>query len=135
MIVIDRVDERPTDPANSGEKVFPGELQFEAASVRPSRPDVHDGFSGSTPGGGFEARAETMRNLFATAWDISNVTFASPFSSKPQLADLATLGGDLDSVAAEHSDDSMSNLEAHWFSFLQRQRAGASEFSVLAWNF
>ena len=31
---------------------------------------MHDGYSGATPGGGFEARGETMRNLFATAWDV-----------------------------------------------------------------
>jgi uncharacterized protein (TIGR03435 family) len=71
VIVIDSVNEKPTDNApNIGELLPPRELQFEVASVRPSRPDVHDGFSGVTPGGGFEARAETMRNLFATAWDI-----------------------------------------------------------------
>ncbi len=71
VIVIDRANEQPTEyPPNSGERLPPRELQFEVASVRPSRPDLNDGFSGSTPGGGFEARAETMRNLFATAWDI-----------------------------------------------------------------
>jgi hypothetical protein len=71
VILIDRVSEEPTEyPPNSGGQLPPGELQFEVARVRPSRPDLHDGFSGSTPGGGFEARAETMRNLFATAWDI-----------------------------------------------------------------
>lgn len=71
VIVIDRVNDQPTEyPPNSGERLPPRELQFEVASVRPSRPDLHDGFSGGTPGGGFEARAETMRNLFATAWDI-----------------------------------------------------------------
>jgi uncharacterized protein (TIGR03435 family) len=71
VIVIDSVNDKPTDNVPSvAELLPPRELQFEVASVRPSRPDVHDGFSGGTPGGGFEARAETMRNLFATAWDV-----------------------------------------------------------------
>ena len=71
VIVIDQVNEKPTDNApNIADLLSPRELQFEVASVRPSRPDVHDGFMGGTPGGGLEARAETMRNLFATAWDI-----------------------------------------------------------------
>jgi uncharacterized protein (TIGR03435 family) len=71
VIVIDRVNEKPTDNApNIAELLPPRELQFEVASVKPSRPDVHDGFMGGTPGGGVEARAETMRNLFATAWDV-----------------------------------------------------------------
>jgi uncharacterized protein (TIGR03435 family) len=47
----------------------PRELQFEIASVRPSRPD-ENGALRVTPGGGLEVRAETIRNLFATAWDI-----------------------------------------------------------------
>jgi uncharacterized protein (TIGR03435 family) len=69
--VIDQVNEKPTGNApDIAELLPPRELQFEVASVRPSGPDVHDGFSGVTPGGGFEARAETMRNLFATAWDV-----------------------------------------------------------------
>jgi len=71
VIVIDSVDEKPTANApRVTELLPPREARFEVASVRPSRPDVHDGFSSVTPGGGFEARAETMRNLFATAWDI-----------------------------------------------------------------
>ncbi len=70
-VVIDRVNEEPTGNApNIAERIPPRELQFEVASVKPAGPDVHDGFSGVTRGGGFEARAETMRNLFATAWDI-----------------------------------------------------------------
>ena len=70
-IVIDRVNEQPTpNVPNIGELLPPREVQFEVASVKPSRPDIHDGFSAGTPGGGFEAHAETMRNLFATAWDI-----------------------------------------------------------------
>jgi uncharacterized protein (TIGR03435 family) len=70
-IVIDHVSEQPTENApNIAELIPPRELQFEVASVRPSSPGLHDGFSGVTPGGGFEARAETMRNLFATAWDV-----------------------------------------------------------------
>ena len=71
VLVIDSVSEKPTENAPNVEALLPPrELQFEVASVRPSSPDVHDGFSGVTPGGGFEARAETMRNLFATAWDV-----------------------------------------------------------------
>jgi len=71
VIVVDQVNEKPTGNApNIAELLPPRELQFEVASVRQSGPDVHDGFSGVTPGGGFEARAETMRNLFATAWDV-----------------------------------------------------------------
>jgi uncharacterized protein (TIGR03435 family) len=71
VIVIDSVSEKPTANApDAAELLPPRELRFEVASVRPSRPELRDGFSGVTPGGGFEARAETMRNLFATAWDI-----------------------------------------------------------------
>jgi uncharacterized protein (TIGR03435 family) len=71
VVVIDSVNEKPTDNLPGVAKLLPArEVQFEVASVKPSRPDVHDGFSGATAGGGFEAKAETMRNLFATAWDI-----------------------------------------------------------------
>jgi uncharacterized protein (TIGR03435 family) len=71
VIVVDQVNEKPTDNApNIAELLPPRELQFEVASVRSSRPDQRDGFMGGIPGGGIEARAETMRNLFATAWDI-----------------------------------------------------------------
>ena len=68
VIVIDHVNKQRTENITG---LLPARaLQFEVASVKPSRPDVHDGFSGATSGGGFEAHAETMRNLFATAWDI-----------------------------------------------------------------
>jgi uncharacterized protein (TIGR03435 family) len=71
VIVIDSVNEKPTANAPGiTELLPPREVQFEVASVKSSGPDVHDGFSGATPGGGFEARGETMRNLFATAWDV-----------------------------------------------------------------
>lgn len=71
VIVIDKVSKEPTgNLPNIADLLPPRELEFEVASVKPARPDQHDGFSGVTPGGGFEARAETMRNLFATAWDI-----------------------------------------------------------------
>jgi uncharacterized protein (TIGR03435 family) len=71
VIVIDSVNEKPTDNTPGvGELLPPREVQFEVASVKPSRPDVNDGFSGATAGGGFEARGETLRNLFATAWDV-----------------------------------------------------------------
>jgi uncharacterized protein (TIGR03435 family) len=62
--------QRTANTPNIAELLPPRELRFEVASVRPARPDLHDGFSGSTPGGGFQARAETIRNLFATAFDI-----------------------------------------------------------------
>jgi uncharacterized protein (TIGR03435 family) len=76
VIVIDSVYEKPTDNAPGvAELLPPRELQFEVASVRPSRPEVHDGYSGAVPGGGFEARAETMRNLFATAWTSTGTTW------------------------------------------------------------
>lgn len=71
VMVIDSVSEQPTaDPPNAAALLPPRELQFEVASVRRSGPDVYDGYSTVTPGGGYEARADTMRNLFATAWDI-----------------------------------------------------------------
>jgi uncharacterized protein (TIGR03435 family) len=71
VIVIDSVNEKPTDnPPSVTALLPPHESQFEVASVRPSRPDLHDGFSAVTPGGGFQARAESMRKLFATAWDV-----------------------------------------------------------------
>jgi uncharacterized protein (TIGR03435 family) len=71
VMVIDHVNEEPTEnPSRTGELLPPRETQFEVASVRPSPPNVNDGFSGGATIGGFEAHAETMRNLFATAWDI-----------------------------------------------------------------
>jgi uncharacterized protein (TIGR03435 family) len=70
VIVVDRVEQPAENPPSNSEHLPSRELQFEVASVRPSPPNVQDGYSGNTPGGGFEARAETMRNLFATAWDI-----------------------------------------------------------------
>jgi uncharacterized protein (TIGR03435 family) len=70
VIVIDQVNEKPTDNAPGVVELLPPrELQFEVASVKPSMPG-EPGALGVTPGGGLEARAETMRNLFATAWDI-----------------------------------------------------------------
>ncbi len=71
VIVIDSVKEKPTDNVPGVTELLPPrELQFEVASVKPARPDIHDGFSGVTPGGGFEARAETLSRLVATAWDV-----------------------------------------------------------------
>jgi uncharacterized protein (TIGR03435 family) len=70
VVVIDSVRQKPTANVPNVEALLPPrELQFEVASVRQSRPEQQDGFSGA-PTGGFEARGETMRNLFATAWDI-----------------------------------------------------------------
>lgn len=70
-LVIDQVREEPTPNAPNIAEFLPSRvLQFEVASVKQSRPDVHDGYMGGTAGGGIEARGETMRNLFATAWDV-----------------------------------------------------------------
>lgn len=69
VIVIDHINETPS-ALRSAVALPPREVQFEVASVRASGPEVHDGYSGGTPRGDFEARGETMRNLFATAWDI-----------------------------------------------------------------
>lgn len=71
VMVIDSVREMPTPNLPNVEVLLPPrELEFEVASVRRSRPELRDGYSGVTPGGGLQAHAETMRNLFATAWDI-----------------------------------------------------------------
>jgi uncharacterized protein (TIGR03435 family) len=71
VFVIDSVSEQPTtDPPNAAALLPPRELQFDVASVKRSGPDEQVGALRVTPGGGFEARMETMRNLFATAWDI-----------------------------------------------------------------
>jgi uncharacterized protein (TIGR03435 family) len=71
VIVIESVSEQPTaNPPDVSSLLPPRELQFEVASVKRSGPDEHGGGLGVTPGGGLEARTETMRNLFATAWDI-----------------------------------------------------------------
>jgi uncharacterized protein (TIGR03435 family) len=70
VIVIDSVNEQPTaDPPNAAALLPPRELQFEVASVKRIGADNGGGGLRVTPGGGFEA-GETMRNLFATAWDI-----------------------------------------------------------------
>jgi uncharacterized protein (TIGR03435 family) len=71
VIVIDGVSEKPTDNVRDVERLLPPQpVQFEVASVKRARPDVHDGFCGGTPGGGFQARAETLSRLVATAWDV-----------------------------------------------------------------
>jgi uncharacterized protein (TIGR03435 family) len=70
VIVIDSVSEQPTPDLPNAAALLPArEFQFEIASVRRSRPEAPGGGLRVTPGGGFEA-GETMRNLFATAWDI-----------------------------------------------------------------
>jgi uncharacterized protein (TIGR03435 family) len=70
VIVIDSVNEQPANPPDARDLLPPRELQFDVASVRRSRPDEQGGALRVTEGGGFEARSETMRNLFATAWDV-----------------------------------------------------------------
>jgi len=71
VIVIDGVSEKPTDNVRDVERLLPPQpVQFEVASVKRARPDVHDGFCGGTPGGGFQATAETLSRLVATAWDV-----------------------------------------------------------------
>jgi uncharacterized protein (TIGR03435 family) len=71
VLVIDHVNEKPTDNAPDIAKVLPSrELEFEVADLKPSRPGEEGGGLTVTPGGGLEARAMDMRILLATAWDV-----------------------------------------------------------------
>ena len=71
VIVVDRVNEKPTDNApNVDELLPPRELQFEVASVRPSGPTCTTDSVGARLAAASKLEPETMRNLFATAWDI-----------------------------------------------------------------
>jgi uncharacterized protein (TIGR03435 family) len=68
VLVIDRVDEKPTDNSpDIAQKLPRRELEFEVADLKPSKPG---GGMRVTPGGGLEARAMDMRVLLAAAWDI-----------------------------------------------------------------
>jgi uncharacterized protein (TIGR03435 family) len=71
VIVIDSVRQTPSPNLPNADALLPPRgSQFDVASVRRSRLGEEGGALGVTPGGGFEARGETMRNLFATAWDV-----------------------------------------------------------------
>jgi uncharacterized protein (TIGR03435 family) len=71
VLVIDRVEEKPTDnPPDVARKLPPSDLHFEVADLKPARPDAPGGGMRVTPGGGFEAIAMDMRVLMAAAWDI-----------------------------------------------------------------
>jgi uncharacterized protein (TIGR03435 family) len=75
VLVIDRVNEKPTDNApgvapDIAQKLPPRELEFEVADLKPSKPGEPGGGMRVTPGGGLEARAMDMRVLLAAAWDI-----------------------------------------------------------------
>jgi uncharacterized protein (TIGR03435 family) len=70
VLVIDRVNEKPTDNApDIAQELPPRELEFEVADLKPSKPGEPGGGMRVTPGGGLEARAMDMRVLLAAAWD------------------------------------------------------------------
>ena len=71
VLVIDRVNEKPTDNLPGVAQMLPPrELEFEVADLKRSRTDEKDGPLRISSGGGLEARAVSMRILVATAWDI-----------------------------------------------------------------
>ncbi|HEX4275009.1 MAG TPA: TIGR03435 family protein [Bryobacteraceae bacterium] len=71
VLVIDRVNEKPTDNAPEiAQKLPRRELEFEVADLKPSKPGAPGGGMQVTPGGGLEAIAMDMRVLLAAAWDI-----------------------------------------------------------------
>jgi uncharacterized protein (TIGR03435 family) len=70
VIVVDRVNEKPTDnPPGTAQALPPALVEFEVADLKPGRPDERESLS-VKPGGGLEARAVLMKILIATAWDI-----------------------------------------------------------------
>ncbi len=70
VLVVDRVHEKPTpNAAELAQKLPPRPTEFEVADVKPSRPDEVRSFR-ATPGGGLEVRANSLRILISTAWDI-----------------------------------------------------------------
>lgn len=70
VLVVDRVDQKPTpNAADLAQTLPPRPTEFEVADVKPSRPDEGRAFR-ATPGGGLEVRANSLRILISTAWDI-----------------------------------------------------------------
>jgi uncharacterized protein (TIGR03435 family) len=70
VLVIDRVDEKPTPNAvDLAQKLPARPTEFEVADVKPSGPDERRAFR-ATPGGGLEVHANSLRILISTAWDI-----------------------------------------------------------------
>jgi uncharacterized protein (TIGR03435 family) len=71
VLVIDRVNEKPTDNApDIAQELPPRVLEFEVADLKPSRPGEPAVGLQVTPGGGLETEAMDMRVLLAAAWDI-----------------------------------------------------------------
>ena len=71
VLVIDRVNEKPTDNApDIAQKLPPRVLEFEVADRKPSRPGEPAVGLQVTPAGGLKTEAMDVRVLLAAAWDI-----------------------------------------------------------------
>lgn len=89
VLVIDRVNEKPTaNPPGVAKVLPPPSTEFEVADVRPSSPDERSVLR-VTPGGGLEARATTMKILIGTAWDMDWDHVDEMVAGLPKWADSA----------------------------------------------
>lgn len=89
VIFIDSVNEQPAPDAPNVAQLLPSrEVQFEVASVKPSKPGEQGGGL-KVPPDVFEWKSETMRNLFATAWDIHWDHYDELISGAPKWMDSA----------------------------------------------
>ncbi len=99
VLVIDRVNEKPTDNLPQVARMLPPrELAFEVASLKTSPPDEKGCCFQVTPGGGLESRAMPMRILLAAAWDVDWDHSDEKIAGQPKWVDSARF--DIDAKAA-----------------------------------
>ncbi len=72
-IVVDSVNEKPTDNDPAAVKALAGPTEFELAVIKPSPPDARpQNGNPFLPGGRFELRGATLRELIQIAWEIQD---------------------------------------------------------------
>lgn len=77
VIVVDRVNEKPTDNPPDITKSLPAVAsppEFEVADIKPSKPDSTERSFRNLPGGRVEIRGMTLQFLMMFAWDLSQGT-------------------------------------------------------------
>lgn len=72
VIVVDSVNEKPTDNDPEAVKALAGPAEFEIAVVRPSAPDSQRQSTRFLPGGRYEVHHITLKALIQRAWDIQD---------------------------------------------------------------
>ena len=86
VVVVDSVNEKPTDNNPADLKALVGPTEFELAIVKPSAPDSQPQNSNPfLPGGRFELRHTTLKELIEIGWEIqddSRVVGAPSFTDK-----------------------------------------------------